>query len=145
MSTRLATSLILFFTFATTGLLRAAEDERPMMDASKVPVEKVANGVLPTFHIIGDSTVRSGGGSGNWGWGDRITPFFDTSKISLVNHAIAGRSARTFYTDGHWEKTIATIKPGDFLIAQFGHNDGGGIGGPTAKGRGRGQGLGGGN
>jgi len=142
MSTRLTTSLILFLTFATTGLLRAAEDERPVVDASKVPVEKVANGVLPTFHIIGDSTVRSGGGSGNWGWGDRITPFFDTSKINVVNHAIAGRSARTFYTDGHWERTIATIKPGDFVIIQFGTNDGGRVGDPANKNRADGAGIG---
>ena len=126
-----------------TGPLRAAEDERPVIDASKVPVEKISNASLPTFHIIGDSTVRSGGGgAGLWGWGERIAPFFDTNKINVVNHAIGGRSARTFYTDGHWEKTIASIKPGDFLIAQFGHNDQGRIGDPAMKGRPDGKGIG---
>ena len=95
-----------------TGPLRAAEDERPVIDASKVPVEKISNASLPTFHIIGDSTVRSGGGgAGLWGWGERIAPFFDTNKINVVNHAIGGRSARTFYTDGHWKKTISSIRP----------------------------------
>jgi len=125
---------IFVFVFAV-GFLRAAEDERPVVDASKVPVEKIANSALPTFHIAGDSTVRSGGGSGNWGWGDRITPFFDTNKINIVNQAIAGRSARTYFTDGHWERTIATIKSGDFIIIQFGTNDGGGIGDPANKNR----------
>lgn len=125
------------------GLLFAAEDERPVVDASKVAVEKIAKAALPTFHIIGDSTVRSGGGgAGLWGWGERIAPFFDTNKINVVNHAIGGRSARTFYTDGHWEKTIATIKPGDFLIAQFGHNDQGRIGDPAMKRRPDGKGIG---
>jgi lysophospholipase L1-like esterase len=131
MKARLA---ILPFVFAA-GFLIAAEDERPVVDTSKVPVESVTNNALPTFHIAGDSTVRSGGGSGNWGWGERITPFFDTNKINIVNHAIAGRSARTFYTDGHWERTIATIKSGDFLIVQFGTNDGGRISDPASKNR----------
>ena len=126
-----------------TGSLCAAEDERPVVDASKVAVEKISNAALPTFHIIGDSTVRSGGGgAGLWGWGERIAPFFDTNKVNVVNHAIGGRSARTFYTDGHWEKTITSIKPDDFLIAQFGHNDQGRIGDPAMKGRPDGKGIG---
>ena len=141
---RSALRVLCLFVFAlTAGILRAAEDERPVVDASKVAAEKIADRALPTFHIIGDSTVRSGGGgAGLWGWGERIKPFFDTNKINVVNHAIGGRSARMFYTDGHWEKTIATIKPGDFLIAQFGHNDGGRIGDPASKGRADGKGIG---
>jgi lysophospholipase L1-like esterase len=118
------------------------EDERPVVDASKVPVEKAANNALPTFHIIGDSTVRSGGSSGNWGWGERIAPYFDTNKINIVNQAIAGRSARTYFTDGHWERTIATINPGDVVIIQFGTNDGGRIGDPANKNRADGAGIG---
>jgi lysophospholipase L1-like esterase len=121
--------------FAAAGLLRAADDERPVVDASKVPVEKIANAALPTFHIVGDSTVRSGGGSGHWGWGERIAPYFDTNKINIVNQAIAGRSARTYFTDGHWQSTIASVKAGDFLIIQFGTNDGGKIGDPANKNR----------
>src|ERR1039457_481476 len=83
------------------GFLFAAEDERPVVDVSKVAVEKIANGALPTFHIVGDSTVRTArAGAGWWGWGERIKPFFDTNKINVVNHAIGGRSARTFFTEG---------------------------------------------
>ena len=113
----------------------SAEDERPVVDASKVPVEHAANGTLPTFHIVGDSTVRSGGGSGHWGWGERITPYFNTNKINVVNHAIAGRSARTFFTEGRWQKVADSLKPGDFVIIQFGTNDGGSIGDPANKNR----------
>jgi lysophospholipase L1-like esterase len=122
--------------------LKSAEDERPVVDASTVPVEKAPNDALPTFHVIGDSTVRSGGGSGNWGWGERIAPYFNPNKINIVNQAIAGRRARTFFTDGHWERTIATIKSGDFLIIQFGTNDGGRIGDPANKNRADAPGIG---
>jgi lysophospholipase L1-like esterase len=138
----------LFFTwiillFAAAGNLPAAEDERPVVDASKVPVEKTGNAALPTFHIVGDSTVRSGGvGAGLWGWGERIQPFFDTNKINVVNHAIGGRSARTYFNEGRWQKVADTLKPGDFVIIQFGHNDQGRIGDPTMKGRPDGKGIG---
>jgi lysophospholipase L1-like esterase len=141
MKTKLAT-LLIFLTVAATGLLRA-QDARPVVDAATVPVEKIANGALPTFHIVGDSTVKSGGtGAGLWGWGERITPFFDTSKINVVNHAIGGRSARTFFTEGRWQKVLAATKPGDFVIIQFGHNDQGRIGDPAMKGRPDGKGIG---
>ena len=125
------------------GLVRAAEDDRPVVDTAKVAVEKAANAALPTVHIVGDSTVRSGGtGVGLWGWGERIAPFFDPAKINVVNHAIGGRSARTFYTEGRWDKVAAALKPGDFVIIQFGHNDGGRIGDPANKHRADGTGLG---
>ena len=126
-----------------TGIGLAAEDARPVVDASKVPVEKAANPSLPTFHIVGDSTVRSGGtGAGLWGWGERIQPFFDTNKINVVNHAIGGRSARTYFTEGRWQKVGDSLKPGDFVIIQFGHNDQGRIGDPATKGRPDGKGIG---
>ena len=132
---------VLTFVLAA-GFLRAAEDERPAADASKVPVETANNNALPTFYIVGDSTVRSGGGSGNWGWGERIAPFFDTNKINVVNRAIAGRSARTFFTEGRWQKVLDALKPGDFVIIQFGTNDGGRIGDPANKHRADGKGIG---
>ena len=136
-------SLLLLTALGFTDLLGAAEDERPVVDAAKVAVEKAANAALPTFHIVGDSTVRSGGtGVGLWGWGERIAPFFDPAKINVVNHAIGGRSARTYYTEGRWDKAAAVIKPGDFVIIQFGHNDGGRIGDPANKHRADGPGLG---
>ena len=85
-----------------------------------------ANTNLPSLFLIGDSTVRNGrgdGGGGQWGWGDQIAPFFDTSKINVVNRALGGTTARTFYRD-FWARTLALIKPGDFIIMQFGTNGG---------------------
>ena len=82
----------------------------------------------PVLYIIGDSTVRNGDGSGKnqqWGWGSLIGDYFDTNKISVRNHAIGGRSSRTFITEGRWDKIMATLKKGDYVIMQFGHNDSG--------------------
>lgn len=98
----------------------------------------------PVFYIIGDSTVKNGDGTGKgglWGWGDYIAPYFDTTKISIRNHALGGRSSRTFITEGRWDKVLATLKKGDYVIMQFGHNDGGPLD-DTARARGTIRGIG---
>ena len=80
----------------------------------------------PVFYIIGDSTVKNGDGTGKnnqMGWGTVIDLFFDTTKISVRNHAIGGRSSRTFITEGRWDKILQTLRKGDYVIMQFGHND----------------------
>jgi lysophospholipase L1-like esterase len=130
-----------FALFLAVGLLRA-DDARPVVDASKVPFEKIANAALPTLFIVGDSTVRSGGVDGKVGWGECLAPFFDTNKINVVNRAIGGRSARTFFTEGRWQQVADALKPGDFVIIQFGHNDQGRIGAPANKHRADGRGIG---
>jgi lysophospholipase L1-like esterase len=98
----------------------------------------------PTFYIIGDSTVRNGDGSGRnqqWGWGSFIANYFDTTRINIRNEAIGGRSSRTFITEGRWDKIMATLKKGDYVIMQFGHNDGGALD-DTARARGTIKGIG---
>jgi rhamnogalacturonan acetylesterase len=98
----------------------------------------------PTLYIIGDSTVKNGDGTGKgnlWGWGSFVPDYFDTSKISVHNHAIGGRSSRTFITEGRWEKILATLKKGDYVLMQFGHNDGGPLD-DTARARGSIKGIG---
>ncbi len=82
----------------------------------------------PVVFIIGDSTGKTGRGkgeNGQWGWGSFFDLFFDTSQISIENHALGGRSSRTYITEGHWDKVLHGLKKGDYLIVQFGHNDGG--------------------
>ena len=86
-----------------------------------------ANPKLPSLFLIGDSTVRNGqglGDGGQWGWGDFLAPYFDTNQINVVNRALGGTSSRTFYRD-QWPAVRALLKPGDFVIMQFGHNDNG--------------------
>ncbi|HEY1092706.1 MAG TPA: rhamnogalacturonan acetylesterase [Burkholderiaceae bacterium] len=116
-------------------------DERPVIAAASqaaAPLDKS----LPTLFIVGDSTVRSGGQGGAFGWGERIAPFFDTQRINVANHAIGGRSSRTFLNEGRWDAVLAQLKAGDFVLIQFGHNDGGKIGDPAMKGRASGPGVG---
>ena len=76
-----------------------------------------------TLFLIGDSTVNNSG-KGQLGWGNVLNAYFDTTKIMVRNNAKAGRSTRTFISDGRWKTTLDVIKPGDFLLMQFGHNDG---------------------
>lgn len=88
-------------------------------------VAEPANPKLPSIFIIGDSTVRNGEGTGTggqWGWGDLMAPYFETNSINVVNRALGGTSSRTFYRD-QWPAVRAMLKPGDFVIMQFGHND----------------------
>jgi lysophospholipase L1-like esterase len=122
--------------------LRPAEDVRPVVDASKVRDEAVRDPKLPTLFLVGDSTVKSGGQNGAIGWGERIAPFFDSRKLNVVNHAMGGRSSRTFHTEGRWDKVLAQVKAGDFMVIQFGHNDGGRIGDPANKNRASVRGIG---
>jgi rhamnogalacturonan acetylesterase len=78
----------------------------------------------PVVYIIGDSTVQNGGNAGIWGWGNMIPAYFDTLQIAIENRAIGGRSSRTFITDGRWDRILTKLKKGDYVIMQFGHNDG---------------------
>jgi len=105
----------------------------------------------PILYLIGDSTVDDGSGNnGLWGWGKFLPQFFDTTKISIRNYAQGGTSARTFQTNGIWDKKInkrgmwdtvyAKIKKGDYLIIQFGLNDQGKID-DTARARGTLRGI----
>ncbi|WP_069660935.1 rhamnogalacturonan acetylesterase [Arcticibacter eurypsychrophilus] len=77
----------------------------------------------PTLFIIGDSTVRNTNPS-YMGWGTAIAELFDTTKINVTNHAMAGRSTRTFIKEGRWAKVDSMLKPGDYVMMQFGHNEG---------------------
>ena len=87
---------------------------------------------LPTLYLIGDSTVNTPT-KGQQGWGTPLPSFFEQSKIAVVNRARGGRSSRTYYTERLWDQVRDSLKPGDFVLMQFGHNDGG----PLADGRAR--------
>jgi lysophospholipase L1-like esterase len=79
---------------------------------------------------------------GKVGWAERIGPYFDPNRINVVNAAIGGRSSRTYFTEGRWDKVLGQMKRGDFVIIQFGHNDGGRIGDPAMKNRASAPGIG---
>lgn len=103
----------------------------------RVPLPVPKDAKLPTLFLVGDSTVRNGqgnGAGGQWGWGEPLVDYFDPAKINVVNRAIGGLSSRTYMNapdGGPWAKTLALIKPGDVVLIQFGHNDGGDPAEPT--------------
>jgi len=124
------------------SFLKPVEDLRPVVDARTVREEAPLDASLPTLFLVGDSTVKSGGQNGAIGWGERIAPYFDTRRINVVNAAIGGRSSRTFFTEGRWDRVLGQLKRGDIVVIQFGHNDGGRIGDPANKNRASAPGIG---
>jgi rhamnogalacturonan acetylesterase len=107
---------------------------------NKVAQDAPLNPALPTLFIVGDSTARN---QANLGWGDHFAHYFDTTKINIANRAMAGRSSRSYYNEGRWANVLAEMKPGDSVLFQMGHNDGGGSSPETdAKGRASIKGLG---
>jgi len=78
----------------------------------------------PVLFLIGDSTVKNST-AGLQGWGTPIAAWFDREKISVENHALGGRSSRSYLREGLWDAMVAKLHPGDFVLMQFGHNDGG--------------------
>jgi len=81
---------------------------------------------VTTIFIIGDSTAAKkdlSTGSPERGWGMALQCFFDESFIRVDNHAVNGRSSKSFIDEGRWQKVVDLIEPGDYVIIQFGHND----------------------
>jgi lysophospholipase L1-like esterase len=92
---------------------------------------------LPTIFVVGDSTASNGP---NLGWGDHLANYFDLTKVNVVNRAHAGRSSRSYMVEGAWDKVLAEMKPGDYVMLQWGQNDGGDLGGAKPRGDLRGDG-----
>lgn len=75
--------------------------------------------------LIGDSTMANkdvSGGKLERGWGMMLKNFF-TDNVIVNNHALNGRSSKSFIAEGHWQKVVEQIRPGDYVFIQFGHND----------------------
>ncbi len=122
---------LLLSTLALAAVARA-QDPAPLPSPTPSPaplqptLPEPRNPELPTLFLVGDSTVRTGrgdGANGQWGWGEPLGAYFDTARLNVVNRALGGRSSRTYQTQGHWVRTRALLKPGDFVLVQFGHND----------------------
>ena len=78
-----------------------------------------------TIFIIGDSTAANkdiSKGKQERGWGMVLQSYFDDN-IRVDNRALNGRSSLSFINEGHWEKVLQSMKPGDYVIIQFGQND----------------------
>jgi lysophospholipase L1-like esterase len=81
---------------------------------------------IVTLHLAGDSTMGEDikDRDPETGWGEALPPFFREDRLLVRNYSKRGRSSRTFLSEGHWAGMIANVRDGDFVIVQFGHNDG---------------------
>ncbi len=87
--------------------------------AATAPQKKI------TIFLCGDSTMADKPltkDNRERGWGMFFAPFFN-GNVRIENHAVNGRSTKSFRDLGHWQKVYESIKPGDYVIIEFGHND----------------------
>jgi lysophospholipase L1-like esterase len=75
-----------------------------------------------TVYLAGDSTVTDQARDPWCGWGQMLPRYFD-SAVAVANHAESGLSVRSFIAQRRLEKIMTTLRPGDYVLAQFGHND----------------------
>ena len=78
-----------------------------------------------TIYMIGNSTMADkpfGDGNPERGWG-QVFPLYFKEGIRIENHAVNGRSTKSFLDEGRWATVFDKIKPGDYVIIEFGHND----------------------
>ena len=85
----------------------------------------VSDSTSITVYVIGDSTVQTYNATAypQTGWGQVLGSFFDESRVKVVNHALGGRSSKTFIQEGRLETVKNSLQKGDFVLVQFGHND----------------------
>jgi pectinesterase len=89
----------------------------------------LAGSVLPLsaarLHLAGDSTMATkerATPNPEYGWGEVLQRYFG-AQLTVVNHAMNGRSSKSFIKEGRWQKLVDALEPGDWAIVQFGHND----------------------
>lgn len=94
----------------------------PLALALTGPAE--ASGRRRTLYIAGDSTAaqKYADAAPETGWGMAL-PFLLHRHLTVDNHAVNGRSSKSFVDEGRLEVILSSIRPGDLLLVQFAHND----------------------
>ncbi len=79
---------------------------------------------LPTLFLVGDSTMadKPDPAHPERGWG-QLLPAFVRPTLLVDNRAANGRSTKSFREEGRWQAVLDALRPGDFVLIQFGHND----------------------
>ncbi|HVX83863.1 MAG TPA: rhamnogalacturonan acetylesterase [Phycisphaerae bacterium] len=86
---------------------------------ASLSIEKVD---VPTIYLLGDSTMCDQPAEPWCSWGQMLPVFFKPD-IAVANHAESGETIADSNSRGRFKKILAQIKPGDYFITQFGHND----------------------
>ena len=76
------------------------------------------------IYMIGDSTMANKPVNDNpeRGWGQLFSRFFNDN-VKIENHAMNGRSTKSFINEGRWDSIMLKLKKGDYVFIEFGHND----------------------
>ncbi len=77
---------------------------------------------VPMLFLVGNSTVVDEAFEPWTGWGQMITRFLKP-EIAVANYAESGQAANTFVSSRRWEKLRSQLRPNDFVLIEFGHND----------------------
>jgi lysophospholipase L1-like esterase len=77
---------------------------------------------VPVVYLAGDSTVADQAAEGAASWGQMLPRFFKPD-LAIANHASSGQTLKSFLADLRLDKILSTIRTGDWLLIQFGHND----------------------
>lgn len=93
-------------------------DERPCVCA--IELEKVEDAI--TIFVIGNSTVTDQVGNGTGTWAQMLSRWFQMPVV-VANHAESGQTMKGFRFSRRWDKVVESIKPGDYVLMAFGHND----------------------
>ncbi|MCG2583947.1 GDSL-type esterase/lipase family protein [Massilia sp. TS11] len=93
------------------------EGKHPQVQA--VRIEPVS---VPTVFLLGDSTVADQSGEPYASWGQML-PRFVTGEVAVANHAESGETYRDSIGRRRLDKVVASLRPGDTVLLQFGHND----------------------
>jgi lysophospholipase L1-like esterase len=107
------------------GLLLLASGLAGCVSPGGNPAKLFIAGDSTAATYVADAAVASG--KKQQGWGAALQAYFDARRLVVVNAARGGRSSRTFITEGHWDRMLAQVRAGDFVIIQFGHNDSGAL------------------
>jgi lysophospholipase L1-like esterase len=78
--------------------------------------------VVPTLYLAGDSTVTDQAVAPSGSWGQFLTRYFGAG-IAVANHAESGETLKSFVSELRLDKLLENLKPGDWVMIQFGHND----------------------
>lgn len=107
------TSTLLLFSFATTGIATAQQVSPNNSSENKI-----------TVFTIGDSTMadKKAEVAPETGWCQALPAFLDQG-VAIKNRGVNGRSSKSFITEGKWKAVHDSLKPGDYVLIQFGHND----------------------
>jgi lysophospholipase L1-like esterase len=77
---------------------------------------------VPTIYLCGNSTVVDQNDEPWASWGQMITRWFGP-EVAVSNHAESGLTCRTFIASFRLDKILSTLKAGDYVFVEFGHND----------------------